>query len=507
MLAEVTLGLSWPILGAVVAGLTFVYLVILRPIYNVYFHPLRKYPGPKLWAASVLQWGFSFMAGNMHNSLMDIHTKYGPIVRVGPNELSYAIPEAWDDVYGRYRAGKRKENQKPSWYLSKDANDILGAATGDHGRMRKILSNGFTTNAMLEQEPAIAGYVDLLILRLKERAEDGKAAIDLWQWFVYCLFDVTGDLAFGEPFGCLRESMMHPWISFVLSNIKLTYIILLCTRIPFFFFFAPVLATIKLVREYAQHRKVLRKTVDRRLALNVERPDLVQVMLTQKDGLKMSQEEIYSNAVTLTLAGAETTASALSGIMYMLASYPEVKAKLMKELQDAFKSEDEINMRSAMQLRYLAAVIDETFRYHPPGPNALWRTTPPEGNWILGDFIPGNIIVGIPHRVMYRSEANFKRADEFIPERWLADSKTSEFSTDRREGFHPFSYGPRNCIGLNLANAEMRFILARVWWNFDVEVTQQSRGWMDKQRSYLMWEKGGLHMYLKPKYSGSGASL
>ncbi|KAJ0330991.1 hypothetical protein COL922a_012128 [Colletotrichum nupharicola] len=107
---------------------------------------------------------------------------------------------------------------------------------------------------------------------------------------------------------------------------------------------------------------------------------------------------------------------------------------------------------------------------------------------------------------MYRSEANFKRANEFIPERWLADSKTSGFSTDRREGFHPFSYGPRNCIGLNLANAEMRFILARVLWNFDVEVTQQSRGWMDKQRSYLMWEKGGLYMYLKPKYSGSGAS-
>lgn len=105
----------------------------------------------------------------------------------------------------------------------------------------------------------------------------------------------------------------------------------------------------------------------------------------------MSREEIYSNATTLTLAGSETTASAIAGVAYMLAMRPDVQAKAHAELASAFTCEGEINMRSTMQLPYLEAVTNETFRIHPPGPNALWRTTPPEGNWIAGEWIPGNV--------------------------------------------------------------------------------------------------------------------
>lgn len=166
---------------------------MIRPIYNVYFHPLRKYPGPKLWAASSLPWGFSFMAGRMHESLMDLHNKYGTVVRVAPDELSFSSPDAWEEVYGRYKAGKRKENMKPGWYASRDSNDILGAEIGDHGRIRKILNFGFTASAMLDQEPAIVGFVDLLFERLRARA--GDTSVDVWKWYLYTLFDITGNLA------------------------------------------------------------------------------------------------------------------------------------------------------------------------------------------------------------------------------------------------------------------------------------------------------------------------
>lgn len=105
----------------------------------------------------------------------------------------------------------------------------------------------------------------------------------------------------------------------------------------------------------------------------------------------MSREEIYSNATTLTLAGSETTASAIAGVAYMLAMRPDVKAKATAELLSVVTSEDQIDMRSTLKLLYLEAVINETFRIHPPGPNALWRTTPPEGNWISGEWIPGKV--------------------------------------------------------------------------------------------------------------------
>lgn len=79
--------------------------------------------------------------------------------------------------------------------------------------------------------------------------------------------------------------MMHPWVDFVISNIKLTYILLLCMRIPFFLFYSPVIATVKMVKEYIGSKKTLREKVDRRLALENPRPDLVQTMLAERQGL------------------------------------------------------------------------------------------------------------------------------------------------------------------------------------------------------------------------------
>ena len=64
----------------------------------------------------------------------------------------------------------------------------------------------------------------------------------------------------------------------------------------------------------------------------------------------------------------------------------------------------------------------------------------------------------------------------------------SPFYTDSRAVLQPFSVGPRNCIGRNLAYNEMRLILARVLWNFDLELCDESKGWSD-QKAYILWEK------------------
>jgi cytochrome P450 len=64
--------------------------------------------------------------------------------------------------------------------------------------------------------------------------------------------------------------------------------------------------------------------------------------------------------------------------------------------------------------------------------------------------------------------------------------------------FQPFSFGPRNCIGKNLAYNEMRVILASVLWNFDLELCEQSHDWAD-QKSYVLWEKPGLFCRLRAR--------
>ena len=74
----------------------------------------------------------------------------------------------------------------------------------------------------------------------------------------------------------------------------------------------------------------------------------------------------------------------------------------------------------------------------------------------------------------------------------------AQFANDNRAVLRPFSVGPRNCIGRNLAYNEMRLILARVLWNFDLQLWEEIRGWM-KQKSYGLWEKPPMFVRLKER--------
>jgi cytochrome P450 len=94
------------------------------------------------------------------------------------------------------------------------------------------------------------------------------------------------------------------------------------------------------------------------------------------------------------------------------------------------------------------------------------------------------------------SARNFKDPQSYIPERWLDNNP--QFASDNREALQPFSIGPRNCIGKNLALVEMRLILARFLWNFDIELADSSKDWME-QKVFLLWEKDGMNVKVTPR--------
>lgn len=105
--------------------------------------------------------------------------------------------------------------------------------------------------------------------------------------------------------------------------------------------------------------------------------------------------------------------------------------------------------------------------------------------------------VGVPHLAAYHSPLNFHDPSSFIPERWLPSATTdpsSPFFHDRRDVHKPFSFGPRDCIGRNLAFHEMRLILARLVWEFDLELMDESRRWAEgeSQKIRVFWDKPAL---------------
>ena len=208
----------------------------------------------------------------------------------------------------------------------------------------------------------------------------------------------------------------------------------------------------------------------------------------------MSRSEIMETSGILIIAGSETTATLLSGATYYLLTNPEAYAKAKAEVRSAFPAPGDITLASTARLPYLHAFLEEALRMYPPVPTALPRRTPPEGEYISGVFVPGNTGIAVPQFTAYRSSKYWTEPETFAPERWL-EKPPEKYATDTRAIFNPFSTGPRNCIGKNLAYSEMRSAMARMLYHFDMELCDESREWKN-QNVFFMWEKPPLKVKL-----------
>ncbi|KAI0490527.1 putative cytochrome P450 monooxygenase [Xylaria cf. heliscus] len=477
-------------------GLVLAVLCIIgNTIYNVFLHPLRKYPGPLSHHMSVLPRGWYQLRGLLPFHMDELHTKYGPVVRVSPNEIAFSSPQAWRDIYGHRKAGEEEIPKYDGFYKIFDwlPTSILNADRQDHSMLRRQLSHGFSDRSMREQEPIIGSYVDLLIKRLREGVKTNTAQ-NLREWYNYTTFDIIGDLSFGVDggFGCLENSNYHPWVILISKSIFQGAIFQGLFRLGFGGLIRWV-GKSKLLAEN-QNRAIVWEKVGQRME-GGERPDFLEGLLRKKEELKLDQSRLTMNAVLLIIAGSETTATLLSGATYFLTSNPDVLKKLEREVRSAFKSDDEITLTSVGNLTYMLACLNESLRRYPPVAGNLPRVVPKGGVMVDGKFVPEKSLISVYQWAVNHDSHYWNEPYKFAPERWLDDPK---YKGDQLDAMQPFSVGPRNCIGRNLAYAEMRLILAKIVFNFDMTLADDSRGWLEDQRAYTVWEKPALNVHLKP---------
>ncbi|CEO60361.1 hypothetical protein PMG11_04990 [Penicillium brasilianum] len=466
-------------------------------VYNLYFSPLSKFPGPKLAAFTNIPSLYWTTTGQNQHKLKQLHDKYGDVVRIGPTSLVYRSPQAWKDIYGHRKSGDGSFLKDPKFYIrGPNGPNLLNADEADHARGRRLLSHAFSEKALRDQEGLIQSYVDLLVERLNGEIAASRETVDMTQWFNFTTFDIIGDLAFGEPFDCLRESQYHPWVKMVFVSTKVAALMRPLVVYPFL---APIVRRIlpkRLAKMREAHFALSAEKVRRRLETETERPDFMTYVLRFNDDRAMTAREMESNAALLILAGSETTATLLSGFTYYSLKNPATYKKLVDEVRGSFSSYEEINFQSASQLSYLNAALEETLRIYPPVPAMTPRVVPKGGAVIDGSFIPEGISVSGHHYSTYHAESHFTEADSYLPERWL-ESRAERFENDNRSILHAFSLGPRNCLGRNLAYAEMRLIAAKLLWSFDMTLEESSAGW-DIQKSFNIWEKKPLMVKVSP---------
>ncbi|GAB1317188.1 Isotrichodermin C-15 hydroxylase [Madurella fahalii] len=465
-------------------------LVIVPPawfIYNIYFHPLAGFPGPLLYRGSNLGKISQQMRGNITNKIHELHQIYGPVVRVAPWELSYISAQAWKDIY---TGQKGKEPMPSNTIYGENELEFFGAfsvmwqsTSEGHTRHRRILAPAFSDKSLREQEPIITKHVACLMQRMRERA---GTTVNLIDWFNFTAFDIIGDLTFGESFGCLEESKMHPWINFIFANLKGMMYGQIISTMGTFGAVLKMLVPKRIRDQVLQHADFTKERVKRRMERSTSRPDFMAHIIEHigKDG-GMSAGELMANAQILIMAGSETSATLLGGTAYFLMTNPDKRRKLEEEIRSAFADESEINFASISKLPYTLAVLHEAMRMHPPVPAGIHRFTPEGGAMIDGKWVAGGTDVVVHQWAAYRSPANFRDPDLFVPERWLGDER---YADDNRDVFQPFSLGPRSCIGRGLAYMESRLVLARLIWNFDLELMPESVDWTS-QKTWVLYEK------------------
>ncbi|CAH0024953.1 unnamed protein product [Clonostachys rhizophaga] len=461
-------------------------------LYSLFLHPLAKIPGPKIHAISHLPYVYHITKGDWHTTLDALHKRYGPVVRYGPNDVAFTSAEAFKKIYGSKIATERTFEKDPRMYKKRrPESHILNANNEDHRRFRKLLSHAFSEKALREQGDIIQHYVDMFISQLTDQARAGNT-IDMVSWFNFATFDLIGDLAFGQSFGGLDNGNYHPWVKMIFENMKVMPFKEASIRLNLTFAMS-YLTPDHLKKSAEEHYQLSKSTTVKRIeSNNLERADFMSYILRYNDEKGMSVLEMAENAAIIIMAGSETTATLLSGTVFHLLSNPPTYHKLTQEIRCEFDSEEEINLARVNKLSYLIAVFNEAMRVYPPVPMGLARLVPTGGEIIDGYYLPEKTCVAVPHWTAFRTSHNFKDPESFVPERWLDDPR---YKDDSKAALQPFSLGPRNCIGKNLAYAEMRLLLVRLLWKFDLEMLPGGEDW-DKQKAFILWEKGALPVKL-----------
>lgn len=296
---------------------------VLRCFYNLFLHPLRKFPGPLAHRASIVPNAIKIARGRWTTDLLQMTDEFGPVIRVSPNELVFTDPDAWfvsprrppnkskslltdpsrKDIYGHQNGAvaKGEEFSKAAYFYCNRGvpPSIVSETRENHALLRRQMSPGFSDRSLREQEKIVKGYVDLLVEQLRRRCvpaqggeEDGKAegrprdpacktAFDMRHWFNYVTYDIIGDLAFGESFGCLEQGQAVDRVSSIEKGLQAQAMTSALKQLGLE---ALVKWVVKSRTKFRRENDALTMAVlKRRMALKVERPDLIGGLLKKQD--------------------------------------------------------------------------------------------------------------------------------------------------------------------------------------------------------------------------------
>ncbi|KAF5329968.1 hypothetical protein D9611_010468 [Ephemerocybe angulata] len=470
---------------------------------------IRQFPGPFIAKFSDAWLGYVSKNGHRSEDVHRMHLKYGPFVRIAPNHVSVADPDALSIVYAHGNGALKTEFYDA--FVSIRRGVFNTRDRGDHTRKRKIISHIFSQKSVLEFEPQVRLYVGLLLKqwdRLYDmaakgmsgtdgeggwRGEGGRLWLDCLPWANYLSFDIVGDLAFGAPFGMLeaaKDSALVPKNPDQVMNsygkdtpasevLSIPAVKILNGRGEYSMAMGVLPAWWRPIARrlpwYSQGQKDVQTlagiaimAVAKRMATPTDRVDLLSKLQAGRDseGNPMGREELTAEALTLLIAGSDTTSNSTCAILYQLARNRYAQERLHHELDEHLGAEDE-TVATGPQVKclpYLDACINEALRIHSTSALGLPRVVPEGGITVRGQFFQEGTVLSVPSYSIHRDPSIWgEDVEDFRPERWLEGD-----SSAMHRCLNIFSVGPRACLGRNLAMMELQVIVASIMRRYDI---------------------------------------
>ncbi|KAH6645433.1 cytochrome P450 [Truncatella angustata] len=483
-------------------------VLLLKPIaeYIIDSKNLRRFPNYNV-LSGITNLGYMIerWRGFRSKTLHDCH-KVHPVVRIGPNSLSFSSVSAMKAIYGHSTTTIKGDMYSDA---AGPYPNILDAVSKDvHAHKRRLLSHAFATRNLEQWEFKIADKVERLVKQFDRICDTPEATLDYSRWTNLFTLDAIVDIALSYRLGCLDrgddviltespdgKTEAVNYIESLHAVKRATSVIVWSSA-----WFGMLRSTLKLVPGFFRNQYSRGQGYDHMVAYLTQRrmqryrdgealDDLLQCILEDKEGKPQELEsgEVEAEVNVLLDAGSDTTATALVNVMYYLLQNPSTLVRLRRELEDLSDDNSVVSYSRVKDLPYLRACLDESLRLSPPLAFGLNRKTGPDGVWVDGNFIPAATIVAVPAYTAHRNPAIFTDPEEFRPERWLCAG-----SKELQASFIPFSAGARGCIGRNITYMEQLILMATLVRRYDFSFVDPD--WkLDYEEAFILWPS---HMLL-----------
>ncbi|OTB08292.1 hypothetical protein M426DRAFT_52547 [Hypoxylon sp. CI-4A] len=465
-------------------------------IYRLYFHPLRHIPGPKL--AALTQWVETYYecfkppGGQFMWEYQKWHKKYGPIVRIGPNEVHIQDVTFYDTLYSNSRHSDKLKHLEHRFN-----NRLATFPTSEHSvhRIRRAAINPFFSKRRISQHaPDVQAHMDRLCKRVSSEFLANGSILNLNNMWGAFTADVVVQYTLEKPYDFILKPDFRA--DFSDAMVDLLDPVHFITQFPWLInafkllpdwvigMISPSMASVQKFNKEMKTQIQRAKEVHASGEKSALSHQSLFTALLESDlpPAELETERLQHEAIAVIGAGLETTTYTLSVCSYHLLSNPNVLSRLKTELITAIPDPEVIpDLDTLMQLPYLTCVVNEALRFAYGTPQRIPRLSPTAMTYSTPQVdyhLPVGAIVSMDNYTASHDPWAFPDPYEFRPERWEGNPRAPD-GKQLTSYMIAFGRGTRSCVGMQLAYADLYIGLVTFYRRFDCAMFETERDAVD----------------------------